>query len=195
MSDTLKWVLGIVLAAGLWATMSFNGHVSRQADVKATFSEVGNQYKRQAELVPNLTATVQGAAAQEKSVFTAVAEARAAATKMNVDLGALANNPEALKAFLQNGQALAGALTKLVATAEAYPQLKSIGAFKTLQTQLEGTQNRIGVARGRYIVAVRNYNAGLSTFPSRITANFGGFTAWPEFEATADEMKTPTVKF
>ena len=163
---------------------------------KAAWAQVENQYQRRADLIPNLVETVKGFAAQEQQVLTEVVEARAKATRFQVPADLL-TNPEAFKQFQANQQALSGALGRLLAVSEAYPQLKSNENFLALQSQLEGTENRISVARRDYIEAVRKYNTELRTFPGIIWAMTlyrshkpkEGFTAEPGGEVA------PKVKF
>src|SRR6202011_3266601 len=134
--------------------------------VKAAWSEVLNQYQRRADLIPNLVETVKGYAHQEQQVLTQVTEARAHATQMQLPADIL-SNPQAFHQFEQNQAAVSGALGRLLAVAEAYPDLKSNQNFLTLQSQLEGTENRITVARRDYILAVQEYNTALRTIPHR----------------------------
>src|SRR5712664_2942978 len=141
--------------------------------VKAAWSEVLNQYQRRADLIPNLVETVKGYAHQEQQVLTQVTEARAHATQMQLPADIL-SNPQAFHQFEQNQAAVTGALGRLLAVAEAYPDLKSNQNFLALQSQLEGTENRIGVARRDYIGAVQAYNIEVRTFPGRLWAGFYG---------------------
>ncbi len=163
---------------------------------KARWSDVQNQYQRRADLIPNLVATVQGYAAQEKSVLTAVVEARAKATQVKVDVSQL-TDPDKLKAFQDAQNQLSGALGRLLAVSENYPDLKSNANFLALQSQLEGTENRIAVARRDYIEAVRAYNTALRTFPTVLWAKtaFSGNKPMAEFTATDGAEKPPQVKF
>ncbi len=163
---------------------------------KARWSDVQNQYQRRTDLIPNLVATVQGYAAQEKSVLTAVVEARAKATQVKVDVSQL-TDPDKLKAFQDAQNQLSGALGRLLAVSENYPDLKSNANFLALQSQLEGTENRIAVARRDYIEAVRAYNTALRTFPTVLWAKtaFSGNKPMAEFTATDGAEKPPQVKF
>ncbi|HZL58357.1 MAG TPA: LemA family protein [Stellaceae bacterium] len=173
--------------------------VPRQDEaVKAAWSEVLNQYQRRADLVPNLVETVKGYAKQEQTVLTEVTEARAKATQTQMTLPPdVLSNPQAFKAFEQNQAALSGALGRLLAITEAYPDLKSNQNFLALQSQLEGTENRISVARRDYIAAVQAYNTTLRTIPSKWIA------AWLYPDAKVKETFTisdaaqqvPQVKF
>jgi LemA protein len=157
---------------------------------------VQNQYQRRADLIPNLVATVQGYAAQEKNVLTAVIEARAKATQITVNASDL-TDPAKLKAFQDAQAQLTGALGRLLAVSENYPDLKSNANFLALQSQLEGTENRIAVARRDYIDAVRAYNTALRTFPTVLWAKTAFSDAQPmaEFTATEGAETPPQVKF
>ena len=163
---------------------------------KARWADVQNQYQRRADLIPNLVATVQGYAAQEKSVLTAVVEARAKATQVKVDVSQL-TDPDKLKAFQDAQNQLSGALGRLLAVTENYPDLKSNANFLALQSQLEGTENRIAVARRDYIEAVRAYNLSLRTFPTLLWAKtiFAGNKPMAVFTASEGAEKPPQVKF
>ena len=192
--------VGVALAlVGIALTVSgcgYNTIPTLEEQAKARWSDVQNQYQRRADLIPNLVATVQGYAAQEKSVLTAVVEARAKATQVKVDASQL-TDPEKLKQFEDAQNQLSGALGRLLAVAENYPNLKSNANFLTLQSQLEGTENRIAVARRDYIEAVRAYNTALRTFPRVIWAKtvFAGNKPMAEFAASEGSEKPPQVKF
>ena len=183
--------VGLTLAA-----CGYNTIPTLEEQAKARWSEVENQYQRRADLIPNLVATVQGYAAQEKSVLTAVVEARAKATQVKVDVSQL-TDPEKLKAFQDAQNQLSGALGRLLAVSENYPDLKSNANFLALQSQLEGTENRIAVARRDYIEAVRAYNTALRTFPTVLWAKtaFSGNKPMAEFTANEGAEKPPQVKF
>ena len=164
--------------------------------VNAAWSEVLNQYKRRADLVPNLVATVQGYAAHEKEVLTRVTEARAGVGGINAT-PELLNDPAAFAKFQQAQAEMSSALARLLVVAENYPQLKADAGFRDLQAQLEGTENRVTVARNRYIEAVRIYNVSVRTFPNNLTAMVLGWKAKPSF-TVADEKaiaEPPAVKF
>jgi LemA protein len=192
--------VGLALAlVGIALTVSgcgYNTIPTLQEQAKARWSDVQNQYQRRADLIPNLVATVQGYAAQEKSVLTAVVEARAKATQVKVDASQL-TDPEKLKQFQDAQNQLSGALGRLLAVTENYPDLKSSANFLALQSQLEGTENRIAVARRDYIEAVRAYNTALRTFPTIIWAKtaFAGYKPLAELTATEGSEKPPQVKF
>jgi len=192
--------VGLALAlVGIALTVSgcgYNTIPTLEEQAKARWSDVQNQYQRRADLIPNLVATVQGYAAQEKSVLTAVVEARAKATQVKVDASQL-TDPEKLKQFQDAQNQLSGALGRLLAVTENYPDLKSSANFLALQSQLEGTENRIAVARRDYIEAVRAYNTALRTFPTIIWAKtaFAGYKPLAELTATEGSEKPPQVKF
>ena len=174
----------------------YNAIPTLEEVAKARWAEVENQYQRRADLIPNLVATVQGYAAQEKSVLTAVVEARAKATQVKVDASQL-TDPDKLKAFEDAQSQLTGALGRLLAVSESYPDLKSNANFLALQSQLEGIENRIAVARRDYIEAVRAYNTALRTFPTVIWAKtvFSSNKPMAEFTASGGAEKPPQVKF
>jgi len=186
-------VVGLGLAT---AGCGYNTIPTLQEQAKARWADVQNQYQRRADLIPNLVATVQGYAAQEKNVLTAVVEARAKATQIKIDASQL-TDPDKLKAFQDAQNQLTGALGRLLAVSENYPDLKSNANFLALQSQLEGTENRIAVARRDYIDAVRAYNTALRTFPTVIWAKtaFSGEKPMAEFTATGGSEKPPQVKF
>jgi LemA protein len=174
----------------------YNTIPTLQEQAKARWSDVQNQYQRRADLIPNLVSTVQGFAAQEKNVLTAVVEARAKATQIKVDASDL-TDPDKIKAFQDAQAQLTGALGRLLAVSENYPDLKSNANFMALQSQLEGTENRIAVARRDYIDAVRAFNTALRTFPTVIWAKtaFAGEKPMAAFTATAGAETPPQVKF
>jgi LemA protein len=183
-------------ALSLLGGCGYNQFQSKDEATKAAWSEVVNQYQRRADLVPNLVNTVKGFAAQEKEVLVGVTEARAKATSIQVTPETL-NNPEAFKRFQAAQGELSGALSRLMAVSENYPQLKSDQNFRDLQAQLEGTENRITVARNRYIQAVQDYNVHTRSFPNNLTAMMFGYK--PKENFTVDNEKAissaPSVKF
>ena len=186
----------LVLVATLVSGCGFNAIPTHEESAKAAWSEVLNQYQRRADLIPNLVETVKGFAAQEKDVLVGVVEARAKATQVSVPADIL-SNPGAFKTFQENQSAITGSLGRLLAVAEAYPDLKSNQNFLALQSQLEGTENRIAVARRDYIEAVRVYNTELKTVPGSIWA-WLWWTANKPFETftvAEDKMELPKVKF
>jgi LemA protein len=174
----------------------YNTIPTLQEQAKARWSDVQNQYQRRADLIPNLVSTVQGYAAQEKNVLTAVVEARAKATQIKVDASDL-TDPDKIKAFQDAQAQLSGALGRLLAVSENYPDLKSNANFLALQSQLEGTENRIAVARRDYIDAVRAFNTALRTLPTIIWAKtaFAGEKPMAEFAANEGAQTPPQVKF
>lgn len=184
-------ILGLIVSA-----CGYNTIPTLQEQAKARWADVQNQYQRRADLIPNLVATVQGYAAQEKSVLTAVVEARAKATQIKLDASDL-TDPAKLKAFQDAQNQLTGVLGRLLAVTENYPDLKSNANFLALQSQLEGTENRISVARRDYIDAVRAFNLSLRTFPTVIWAKtiFSGEKPMAVFTANEGAQTPPPVKF
>jgi LemA protein len=172
-----------VLAVGLVLLLSGCGYNTLQSTDEQTssaWSEVINQYQRRADLVPNLVETVKGFATQEREVLTQVTEARARVGSIQAT-PELVNNPEAFAKFQQAQSELTSALSRLLVVSENYPQLKSDANFRDLQAQLEGTENRIAVARNRYIKSVQDYNVTVRSFPSNLTAMLFGFNTKPNF--------------
>lgn len=189
-------ILMIAFAGLFLASCGVNNIPTFEENARAKWSQVQNQYKRRADLIPNLVETVKGFASQEKDVLTSVVEARAKASSINISPDML-TNPDALKAFEKNQAALSGALSRLLVTVERYPELKSSQNFLTLQSQLEGTENRIGVARRDYIEAVRVYNTELKVIPGRWWKSFMYPESQPmaSFTITEEDAKNPKVKF
>ena len=192
----LRALAAAVLLGLSVSACGYNSIPTLEEAAKAQWAEVQNQYQRRSDLIPNLVATVQGYAKQEKDVLTAVTEARAKATSIHVDASDL-TDPAKVKQLQDAQNALSGALGRLLAVSENYPDLKSNQNFLTLQAQLEGTENRIAVARRDYIDAVRAYNVELRTFPGVIWAStfFSGNKPMAEFTANDDAQTTPKVKF
>ena len=190
--------LGAILAAMMLnlSGCGINNIPTYDEEVNAAWSQVLNQYKRRADLIPNLVETVKGYASQEKEVLTAVTEARSrvAQTQLPADI---LTNPEAFKTFQQNQAALSSSLARLMVVVERYPDLKSNQNFLALQSQLEGTENRIAVARRDYIQAVQKYNTELRTFPGRIWRSvlYSDSQVKENFTITEAEQQTPQVKF
>lgn len=174
----------------------YNSFQRLDEETKSSWSEVVNQYQRRSDLIPNLVATVKGYAQHEEKVLTEVTEARAKATSINVT-PELLDDPEKFAKFQQAQGALQASLGRLLAVAENYPQLKADSAFRDLQVQLEGTENRITVARGNYIRAVKEYNILVRSFPSVMTATIFGYKTKPVFtvENEAAVAKAPNVQF
>jgi LemA protein len=178
------------------ASCGYNTIPTLEENAKAKWAEVQAQYQRRADLIPNLVATVQGYAKQEKDVLTQVAEARAKATQIKVDASSL-TDPDKVKQFQDAQAQLSGALGRLLAVSEAYPDLKSNANFLALQSQLEGTENRINVARRDYIEAARDFNLALRTFPTVLWAKtlFSSEKPLAEFTASDAAQGAPQVKF
>ena len=191
----LPVLLALLAMLGL-SGCGYNTIQAQDEAVTAAWSEVVNQYQRRADLVPNLVNTVRGFAAQEERVLLGVTDARARATSINVT-PELVNDPEALARYQQVQGQLTGALKSLLAVAENYPQLRSNENFRDLQAQLEGTENRIAVARNRYIAAVQAYNVTVRQFPSNLTAKVFGFDTKANFTVDNEAAITapPTVDF
>jgi LemA protein len=192
----IRVVLAVIMLGLTLSACGYNTIPTLEEQAKARWSDVQNQYQRRSDLIPNLVATVQGYAAQEKSVLTAVVEARAKATQIQVNASDL-SDPAKLKAFQDAQNQLTGVLGRLLAVTENYPDLKSNANFLALQSQLEGTENRIAVARRDYIDAVRAYNTALRTFPTVIWAKtaFSGEKPMAEFTASDTAQTPPQVKF
>jgi LemA protein len=191
----LLWAVSL-LAAFTLSGCGYNEFQTRDQQVKAAWAEVLNQYQRRADLIPNLVATVQGYAAQEKDVLLGVTQARARATSVNLTPEAL-NDPQAMQKFQQAQGELSSALGRLLVVAENYPQLKSDANFRDLQAQLEGTENRITTARNRFIKTVQDYNILARQFPTNLTAMMFGYKEKPSF-TVADEKaiaSPPKVDF
>lgn len=191
-------VLGVVvlmlLVGGGCSVSSYNGLVDEQTRVEAAWSQVENQYKRRFDLVPQLVATVQGAADFEESVLTQVTEARASVGRVQIDASGVPESGE-LQQFMNAQQGLGSALSRLMVVAENYPALKATQGFLSLQDQLEGTENRIAVARTDYIAAVQVYNASIRKFPRNIFAGLFNFEAAAQFEAEAGTEQAPVIDF
>ncbi|MCU0976428.1 MAG: LemA family protein [Steroidobacteraceae bacterium] len=185
--------MAVMIFAAALSGCGYNTLQTQDEQVKAAWSEVLNQYQRRADLIPNLVATVKGFAAQEQEVLTRVTEARAKASQIQVDAG----DPASLAAFQAAQGEISGALSRLLVTVEAYPDLKSDQNFRDLQAQLEGTENRITVARNRYIQAVQEYNGTVRQFPSNLTAMVFGHDVKPNFtvENEAAIAAPPAVDF
>ena len=186
--------IGLALLLALLASgCGYNDIQAQDEAVKAAWAEISNQYQRRADLIPNLVATVKGFAAQEQAVLVGVTEARARATQLNVN----ADDPESLRQFQAAQGEVTSALSRLLVVVENYPELKSDQNFRDLQAQLEGTENRITVARNRYIQAVQDYNVTVRKFPTNLTAMLFGHDVKPNFsvEDEAAIARPPTVDF
>jgi LemA protein len=191
-----KIVAMSVLAAVFLTGCGYNEFQAKDEAVKAQWSEVVNQYQRRADLIPNLVNTVKGYAAHERETLEAVTKARATATSMQVTPEVL-NNPGALQKFQQAQGELSSALSRLMVVAEKYPDLKADASFRDLQSQLEGTENRITVARQRYIATVQEYNVLARRFPTNLTAMMFGYEVKPSFTVENEKSisTAPTVDF
>ena len=189
------WILALLSAVAL-SGCGYNDFQRLDEQTKSAWSEVLNQYQRRADLVPNIVATVKGEATFEQETLTKVVEARAKATSIQVTAETL-NNPEALKKFQSAQGELGGALSRSLAVSERYPDLKANKGFSDLRVQLEGTENRITVARNRYIQAVQDYNVLVRSVPSNLTAMVFGYQAKPAFavQNEAAISAPPTVDF
>jgi len=187
-------ILGLLLLLVMWGVGVYNRMVGLDESVRSAWSQVENQYQRRADLIPNLVETVKGYAAQEKSVFTEVAEARARVGQITVTKEVL-EDPDAFAKFQQAQDGLSSALSRLLAVAENYPELKSNENFMALQNQLEGTENRITVARKGYNDVVQSFNTTVRTFPGSMVAGFAGFREKPYFKAKEGSDVAPQVKF
>jgi LemA protein len=192
----LRALAAAVLIGFAVSSCGYNQIPTLEEAAKAKWAEVENQYQRRSDLIPNLVQTVQGYAKQEKDVLVAVTEARAKATSIHVDANDL-TDPAKVKQLQDAQNALSGALGRLLAVSENYPDLKSNQNFLALQSQLEGTENRISVARKDYIAAVQDYNTALRTFPGVIWAStaFRGNKPMAAFTATDEAQTAPKVKF
>jgi len=190
-----QWLLTLAMAL-LLSGCGYNDFQRLDEQVKASWAEVLNQYQRRADLIPNIVATVKGEASFEQDTLTKVIEARSRATSINAT-PELVNNPEAFEKFQKAQGELTGALSRLMVVAEQYPQLKANQAFQDLRVQLEGTENRITVARNRYIKAVADYNVLARSFPTNLTAMIFSYTAKPSFtvQNEAQISAPPTVSF
>ena len=191
-----SWLVLLAFAAVLLSGCGYNTLQTADEQVKSAWSEVLNQYQRRADLVPNLVETVKAFAKQEADVFTRVTEARARVGSVQASPD-LVENPEAFRRVQQAPGELSGALSRLLVVAENYPQLKSDANFRDLQAQLEGTENRIAVARNRYIKAVEGYNVTVRQFPSNLTAMAFGYKPKPNFSVDneRDISTAPKVDF
>jgi LemA protein len=187
-------VAAVLAAAMLLSGCGVNTIPTLEEQAKAAWSQVQNQYQRRAELIPNLVETVRGFAKQEQEVLTRVIEARAKATQVQVNVDQL-TDPEALRRFQEAQAQLSGALGRLIAVSENYPDLKSNQNFLALQSQLEGTENRIAVARRDYIQGVQAYNTEVRTFPGRLWAMVYGAKPMATFTASEEQQRPPQVKF
>ena len=197
MKKSLGCVVALVvglLIIGAWGISAYNGLVRDREAVNASWAQVQNVYQRRMDLIPNLVETVKGVAKFEKETYTELAEARSRAGQINIT-PELLNDPAAFKRFEEAQAQLGSALSRLLAVAENYPQLKANENFLMLQNQLEGTENRIAVERRKYTEVVQGYNTKLRSFPMNLIAGILGFKDVPYFSAAAGADKPPAVKF
>ena len=190
-----KWIILIIIAvaAGLGLMSSYNGLVKAETEIDSVWANVESSYQRRADLIPNLVNTVKGQANFEQQTLTNVIEARAKATQTKIDPSNLTE--EQLNEFQQNQNQVGSALSRLLVTVEQYPQLKANEGFMNLQAQLEGTENRINVARNKFNEAAREYNQKIRTFPTKLVAMIFGFKEKPYFKSVAGAENAPTVNF
>ncbi len=193
-SIVLLVILLLVAFAGCSGCNTYNRLVAEDETVENAWADVESQYQRRADLVPNLVNTVRGAADFESSTLESVVEARARATSINLTVDDL-SDPAAMQRFQEAQSQLSGALSRLLAVSENYPQLRATEAFRDLQVQLEGTENRIATARRDYNSAVRSYNTSVRRFPTNIIAGLTGFERRVPFEAEEGAQQAPTVDF
>ena len=192
MKNLLFGLIGLFVISTL-SSCGYNTMVDLDENVKAKWAQVENAYQRRADLIPNLVNTVKGAAEFDQETLTQVVEARAKATSVNVDADNL--TPEAIAQFQQAQGALSQSLGRLLATVEAYPDIKANQNFLQLQAQLEGTENRISVERRAFIEATQQYNSTIRRFPNNITAGIFGFKQKGSFTAEAGADQAPEVQF
>ena len=190
---TLLVVVGILVALVGWTIGAYNGLVTLDEETNGKWAQVESAYQRRADLIPNLVNTVKGYAEFEQETLTGVIEARSKATGINIDASSL--TPESIANFQAAQQQLSGALSRLMVTVERYPDLKANQNFLGLQSQLEGTENRIKIERDRFNVSVKDFNATIRKFPKTIIASSFGFEKKGYFEADAGSEKAPEVQF
>ncbi len=195
MKKFMPWIVAVLVIAVIfiWGAGGYNDMVSEQEGVETAWAQVENQYQRRADLIPNLVNTVKGYAAHESSTLENVIAARAKATQVTVD--AANATPEQMAAYQAAQGELSQALGRLMAIAEAYPDLKANTNFRDLQAQLEGTENRITIARQNFNEAAKNYNTMIRRFPKNVLAALFGFEKKPYFEAETGVEKAPQVQF
>ncbi|MBR2285063.1 MAG: LemA family protein [Paludibacteraceae bacterium] len=195
MKKLLPWIvgLGILAIIALWVANVYNAFIASEEEVESSWAQVENQYQRRADLVPNLVATVKGYAAHEQQTLEGVVEARAKATQITIDPATA--TPEQLAAYQAAQGELSQALGRLLAVAENYPDLKANQNFRDLQAQLEGTENRITIARQMFNETAKAYNKTIRRFPNNILAGIFGFEKKPYFEAEEGASKAPKVEF
>lgn len=191
-----KLIIGLVVVGLLvfFGISINNGLVEKEEAVEGAWAQVENQYQRRADLIPNLVNTVKGAANFEQETLTSVIEARSKATSVNINAGDL-SNPAKFQQFQQAQGELSGALSRLLVSVERYPELKANSNFRDLQSQLEGTENRISTERKRFNDTAQNYNSSIRKFPTSIFASIGGFERKAYFEADQGAENAPSVDF
>jgi LemA protein len=187
-------IVGLIAIVALSVKGSYNGLVGQQEGVDAAWAQVSNQYQRRADLVPNLVKTVEGSANFEKSTLESVVNARASVGRVNID-ASKAPDEATLQKFQEAQGEFSSALSRLLVVAENYPDLKASAGFRDLQVQLEGTENRIAVERGRFNEVVRGYNTSVRKFPAVLFAGMFGFQTKAYFKSDAGTDKAPEVKF
>ena len=189
-----KWIwIGVVAVVAIFFYATYNGFVNREEGLKSAWSNVETQYQRRADLIPNLVNTVQGYAAHETQTLNEVTEARARATSINLSADDL--TPERLAQFQRAQAEVRSALGRLIAVSESYPDLKANQNFLELQAQLEGTENRIAVARKDFNAAAQQYNVSVRRFPANLVARLFGFGQKPYFESAEGAAAAPQVTF
>lgn len=193
MKKSVIAIIVLVVLCGVFVVGKYNSMVSLDENVTKVWADVEAAYQRRADLIPNLVATVKGYAEHEKSTFEAVTEARAKVSSMNLNVEDLTE--ENLAKYIEAQSQLSGALSRLIAVSESYPELKASEQFSELQAQLEGTENRINEVRKKFNEAAQVYNVAVRKFPGNIIANFFGFERRAEFKAEAGAKKAPTVAF
>lgn len=193
MKKTTIIIIVLIAIIGFWSVGTYNGLVNAEEPVKEQWGNVENQYQRRADLIPNLVNTVKGYATHEKETLERVINARAKATQIRIDAEHL--TPEALQQYQSTQGELTQALGKLLFLRENYPELKANQNFLDLQSQLEGTENRISVERRRFNQIAKSYNIDIRLFPKTIIAKIFGFKEKPYFQATEESKKAPEVKF
>lgn len=189
-------VAGVLVVLALWGVASYNGLVGAQQAVEAQWAQVENVYQRRAELIPNLVATVKGAANFEQETLTRVIEARSQVGQMNAQATSeILNDPQKFAQFQQAQDQLSSALSRLMVVVERYPELRAVQGFQDLMVQLEGTENRIAVERRTFNEVAQAYNTRVKRFPTNLFANLFGFEARPYFQAREGADVAPTVDF
>jgi len=186
--------IGVIAFIVIYAVGLNNSLIEKEEEVNQSWAQVENQYQRRADLIPNLVSTVRGAANFEQETITQVIEARSRATSVNLEAGDL-NNPQALQQFDQAQQQLSGALSRLLVTVERYPELTATQNFRDLQTQLEGTENRISTERMRFNRSAQEYNTSIRRFPANMIAGIFGHEQKAYFEAVDGAEQAPEVSF